>query len=1148
MPMDIVLGDQAGLYAAIKAKENGIDGLKASGQKMKCKLITGLYYALALFVLVCIPGQAQTTAAVTGAINDPSGAVIQGATVTLMNLNTGVQASATTNSAGLYRAPGLLPGTYRITVSKSGFKSSIKNGVELHGEDTLALNFALQIGSASETVTVQAGASIIETDSPTVSQVIEEQQIDQTPLNGRNVMNLVALTPGVVPQGGTSGAPTQNQLGGALTSSFGWNNYQIGGGQAGQGSEYLDEAPLNVLDGHSNTLVPTQDAIGEFRVQSSVVDLQYGDFGGGVVSFATKSGTKDFHGSMYEYIRNTDFDANNFFNNLTGLSRSKLIQNQYGAFVGGPLARGNKAFFFSSWEGFRLKMGIPDSMPVPSSAELSGDFTADAPIYEPFSNTQISCNNVLNTICSDRFDKTSNYMANTLGYWPLPNKQINGFNYYVHDASSSSKNNQFNERVDWSLGSKQKLFGRYTRWNVDQDPTQYVFGISGPTSTPGFQERFNQIALGDNVTVSSRTAISARLSYLRNYYSTLPADMNVDLAAFGPFYAAIANQVDYKEFPGVFITSGAPIPYLIEDQTSFGRFNNYVGSASILHAFSRHTLSAGGEFRRMEDYYSIAKSPDGFAFFTGAFTHSAIADFLLGLQTMNQGFMTITTPSAVSNYGGLYIADTFQYNSRLTMNYGVRWEMPGGFTVKNDSNTVLLPQLANPLVLVHSQQYHSRSDIDAHRTLFSPRVGLVFRADAKTTLRAGYSLTYIPQDVVEAAEPITSPVNGATTYSSFGASESEPLFGSTTLSQPVGRGYDGTQYLGQSVGSRIPNESYPYQYQWNFNAERTIGVNAVLQVGYVGSRGLHMPLCNSESLNTFLDINQLPDKYLGTPASQLSQSLRPYPQYQNVGASSPFVGDVVYNSLQATFTEHFKSGGTVMANYTFSHMTGNADGSNGFLESNPNAVGYIQDNNNLRGEISRMAFDVPQRLVVNYVLALPFGTGKRFLSGGNAISNAVAGGWSLSGITSFSSGFPLSLYDQNGNTLTNVYGAGMLRPNYTAGCNKTLPGSLVQKAQGALPVFNSSCFTAPADTEFGNEPRVDPSLRSQGTDNWDLSLSKNMTLHERLNLEFKIESFNIANRVQFVEPDVNLTDPTFGVISSQQNEPRLLQFMLRLNF
>lgn len=550
----------------------------------------------------------------------------------------------------------------------------------------------------------------------------------------------------------------------------------------------------------------------------------------------------------------------------------------------------------------------------------------------------------------------------------------------------------------------------------------------------------------------------------------------------------------------------------------------------------------------MEEYYSTTNTPAGFAVFTGAFTHSAIADFLLGQQTMNQGFTTVITPSAVSNYGGLFVADTFHYKSRLTLNYGVRWEMPGGFTVKNDSNTVLLPQLANPLVLVNSSQYHSRSDLAAHRDLFSPRVGLVFRADAKTTVRAGYSLTYLSQDVVAASAPNNSPVNAATTYSSFGAFLSNPLGGSTTLAKPVGRAYDGTQYLGNSVSSRIPIESFPYQYQWNANVERTIGVNGALQVGYVGSRGLHMPLCSSSSSNSFLDINQLPDKYLGTPASQLSQSLRPYPQYQNVGAGSAFVGDILYNSLQATFTEHFKGGGTVMANYTFSRMTGNADGSNGALEASPMAVGNVQDFNNLRSEISRMAFDTPQRLVVNYVLGLPFGTGKRFLSGGNALTNAVVGGWSLSGITTFSSGFPMVLYDQNGNTLTNQYGAGTLRPNYTAGCNKTLAGSLVQKAQGALPQLNQNCFTAPADTEFGNEPRVDPSLRSPGIDNWDLSLSKKTTLHDRLNLEFKVESFNLANRVQFQEPDTNITDPTFGVISSQQNQPRLLQLSLRLSF
>jgi hypothetical protein len=335
----------------------------------------------------------------------------------MTNLDTNSDSKTVSAGNGFYRIGNLPPGTYRAAVSKQGFKSLVKNGIVLHIEDEVSIDYKLEVGAVTESVTVQAGSSLIENESPTVSQVIEEVQVAETPLNGRNVMNLVALTPGVVPQGSTGGAPSNNQDGGMFTNAFGWNNYQIGGGLAAQSSEYLDGAPLNVIDGHASALVPTQDSIAEFRVDSSVVDPRYGDFGGGVVSFATKSGGSAFHGGVYEYLRNTDLDANPFFNNLQRLPRAQLNQNQYGATLGGPLARGNKVFFFGSWEGYRLAQGISNSGRVPTPAELSGNFSADPPIYEPGTLTQWDCplpGQGLNYICSFLLDPTANYIANTL--------------------------------------------------------------------------------------------------------------------------------------------------------------------------------------------------------------------------------------------------------------------------------------------------------------------------------------------------------------------------------------------------------------------------------------------------------------------------------------------------------------------------------------------------------------------------------------------------------------------------------------------------------------------------------------------------------------------------------------------------------------
>jgi hypothetical protein len=1126
--------------------------------KLGCKI-----HHLVLWVFLigfCANLNAQNSSAtVAGSVTDSAGAVLPGATITLVSVNTGVVSTGTTNNSGLYRISNLLPGVYRATVTRDGFKSVVKDGIELHVEDEVSINYSLVVGSVNESVTVEAGEPQLENQAPTVSQVIEGRQVEDTPLNGRNVMNLVALTPGVVPQGATAGAPTQNQLGGFFTNSFGWNNYQVGGGLAGQSAVYLDGAPLNILYGNTSSLVPTQDAIQEFRVESSVVNAQYGMFGGGVISFATKSGTNRIHGSAYEYLRNTVLDANNFFNNGTNVPRSKLIQNQFGAEGGGPIRR-DLAFFFISYEGFRLAQGIPNAGRIPTPAELSGNFTADPPIYDPSTGSQFSCNGTLNVICPDRIDPTANYMGNGLKYWPAPNANSAGINF-SEDGTSGSANDQVNLRIDATLTPKQTVFGRYTYWNANQQPTRFFSDTTGPSSGPSVKNKTQLIVLGDTYTPSPSTVANVRLSYLRYVTSVTPVVTNADLSAFGPFYAAIENQVTYREYPNVAVASTIGQPFSFLNVTNGSPFNNYVVSGSVTKVIGRHSLTFGGEFRRMEEYFNQTTGPTGIFNFAGVFTGCAatcttptgapsaptppgsgatpIADFLLGKIASSAGFTEIYFPADVSNYGGVYAGDTYQIRPKLTLTYAVRWEMPGGFLEKHDRNTVLLPNQSNPLQLVNSSTYHSRSDMTPHRDLFSPRLGVVYQFAPATIVRAGYSLAFLPQFTDYGAGPGSSPINAATTFVGSGAQLSSPLGGSTTLLQPVGRSYDGSQYLGQTISSRIPSEPFPYMQQWNMNVQQVLNRATTVQLGYLGSRGVHLPLTYT------LDINQLPDEYVGLPASELSQSLRPYPQYQTVNANSPFLGDSYYNSLQATLTKRFSSGGTLLANYTWAKFIGNAEATTSFVESY--STGAIQDNNNLGAERSLLSFDTPQRLVISYVLDLPVGRGKRFLSSASGVVDKIISGWNASGITTFASGFPLAI-SATPNILANVYGAGTIRPNVVNGCAKAVTGPIVTKVQQGQPFINQACFTQPGDTSFGDEPRVDAFLRAQGTDNWDVAVGKTTNLHDRVSLSFRAETFNIANRVQFGPPNTSSGGALFGLITSQVNQPRVMQFSLRASF
>ncbi len=1146
------------------------------------------WYLILSTLLVAAGIKAQgTSASVTGFVTDASNAKLASAMVTFTNTATGVTGTATTNSAGLYRITGLLPGNYTAKATMQGFKTAARPGIDLRLEDQVSLDFTLDVGSVSESVTVDAGAALLETQSPTVSQVIEGRQVEETPLNGRNVMNLVTLTAGVVGQGATSGAAINNTNGGAFTNTLGLGNYEIAGGLANQNSVYVDGGPINFTQGHAVPFAVTQDAIQEFRVETSVVSPQYGEFGGGIISFATRSGTGQVHGTLYEYLRNTDLNANNFFNNETHQPRPEFIQNQYGATIGGPVPH-SKVFYFASYEGFRLALGVPNVGRVPTPAELSGDFTADAPIFDPLTpKHQIYCivNGVMtpNRICQpgqvgsgSTIDPTSNVVGNVVKYFPTPNTTTAGpaINF-SQNGEAFSTFSQYNFRGDGSLGSKQKLFARYTLLKRNQRGTKFLNNPIGPTSGSAGIVTTQQAVVGDTIILDATSVVDLRASYVRYYSVSLPVATNVNLAEFGPNWAAIAPQVSYQVFPDVSITNNIPEPFALLDISGPSPYNNYILSGTYSKTLGRHSLSFGGEARQREEYFNPDQFPLGNFVFAGSATACASgcisatgtsiastaagsgatpdADFVIGTITSAAvTFTQVAFPSAVNHYGGIFANDQFQLARRLTITAGLRYELPGGFTEKHDRNTVLLPQLANPLVLVNSSAYPSRSDVNSHLTLFSPRVGLAFEPYTGTSFRAGYSLAYLPVDTVVTAAPAGSPVNGATTFVTAGSKLSNPLPGGNVILQPIGRGYatNPAKFLGQTIQSRVPNARFPYLQQWNATVQQSVSNSAVFQFAYLGARGDHMPVYNS------IDLNQLPDQYDGLPAATITAMagpnptvpggiLRPYPMYQNVNQTAPLVGDTYYHSLQVTFNKRFSSGGTLLGNYSWSKFLGNAESTNAGIESHPQ--GLIQDYNNLRGEKSYLSFDLPQRLVVSYIVDLPVGKGKRFLANSNGLVEQIVSGWNASGINTFQSGYPEAI-TATANLLSTSYGAGTIRPNVVAGCTKAIHGPIVSRVQAGQPFINSACFTAPAATSFGNEPRTDGSIRDQGVDNWDFSIGKTTPIHENVALVFRAEAFNVINRVQFGDPNLSSASALFGIVTTQVNSPRLLQFSLRLNY
>jgi hypothetical protein len=544
-------------------------------------------------------------------------------------------------------------------------------------------------------------------------------------------------------------------------------------------------------------------------------------------------------------------------------------------------------------------------------------------------------------------------------------------------------------------------------------------------------------------------------------------------------------------------------------------------------------------------------------------------------------------------------------NSRLTLTGGVRWDLPGGVLEKHDVNTVLLPNIASPLgsilnpvtgasqqltgdlVLVNSTNYPSRYDDILHKHLFAPNFGFSARVLNNMVVRGGFGMSFISYtDFNGVPSPVGSPIAAATTPDSAGDLSNPFPQIKGVLPQPIGRNaaYDG-QIEGLTITGTVAGARYPYVEQWNLNVQRQLSSNSVIQLGYQGSKGTHIR--NSKNLNqlpdsvaaqaaaqyqtlynanvlagdkkaaadadaaTFVNVkvaNPLAGKLTSVstsngPTISEGQLLMPYPQFSTgVSNTSLNEGSSIYHSLQATYQLRFHTAGAFFAAYTWSKLIGTVDSTTGFLEGN--TVGGGQDNYNQAADRSLESFDVPQRLVLNYSLALPVGKGQHWMSNAGDGLDRVIGGWRLSSVTSFQVGYPLALTAQ-GNDLSNDFGAVGIRPNRVAGCNAKETGSITSRLN---EWFNTACFVQPAPFTFGNEGRVDSQLRGEGVDNWDLSVSKDTHITERVQAIFEAEFLNAFNRVQFGPPALQVGSSTYGVVSSTLNNPREIQFALRLRF
>jgi hypothetical protein len=1146
--------------------------------------------------------------AIVGTVTDASGADVPGAGVTLKSAATNTTLSTTSGSGGTYNFLNLNPGLYTETISHDGFKSVTKNQIEVTIGGNTRVDAALPVGNVSQSITISANSQVaLQTDTSSLGGVVEGEQVAESPLNGRDVNNLLDFIPGVVPGGGTAGNTVANGGSGSFqvgtqTQAIAYGNYQIGGGFSGQSLFFIDGVESNVPENNVNSLVPTQDSVQEFRVSTNNVTAEFGGFAGGVVQISTKSGTNHFHGTMYDYFRNTALDANDYFDNAVGNPRQPLHQNQYGGNIGGPIIK-NKLFFFFSFEREPVTSGGLDTFTLPTSAQLSGDFSSSYlnPIYIPGTNTQYSCNGVLNVICPNLIDATALKLLQL--EFPLPNTTgLDGgtVNNYVGSAPITGAQNQFDARVDYDLGKTDQMFARYTFWNPhngDSDPlgTKTGAGPTGNTTT--------EAVVGDNHIFNPTTLADLRLSWLENYNFQVPLSNGFNQSTINSNYGALqAEQVNNHQglLPGLGLqnySGGAELSQLYWLNTA------YSINGSITKVRGRHTIKVGGIGRQIEwtgfgnNQGLSLSATNAFTANTSGVGGNAIASFLLGIPS-STGITEVATERAFLHSYGFYAVDTWQATNKLTLNLGVRWEQPGSYSEVNNLDTVLLTNLATTLpnftnavtgassptvgglALVASSEHPSRREEDLHWDLFSPREGFDYRLDSKTVIRGGYGIAYLPAEMT-ADGPNGSPINSAGTNLSNTPGVTyagEPTVDNPLpngINQPLGRNPTAlTQLLGQSIGSRIPNQPYGYVQQMNFGVERQLDRKSTLSVAYAGSKGTHLVLSQGYT-GTGQNLDQLPDAYdaiggsptagtgLFTPVTnpyaglfssggQLNQPtvfegylLKPYPQYTGVTQTVPRRGASTYEALQVSYKRVFSHGGLVQLAYTYAKLLSNTDNTSSF-EDGQGGQGVVQDNYNLHAEKSLSMQDLRHNLVVNYGIDLPFGHGQPYLSGANGALNAVVGGWRLNGITTLNDGLPVPISYSGTNYLSQYFGSGPIRPNLVSGCDRHTSGS--EQSRAAHGWFNTACFTAPGLFSFGDENRVDSKIRTSGEANWDVSANKNFKVYDQVTGKFSVEAFNLFNRTQFGAPDSGLGDGAFGIVSSQRNLPRVLQIALRFSF
>ncbi len=1023
-----------------------------------------------------------------GTIRDPSGLPVAKAGVNAEEQATKVRFPALSDDRGTYHLLGLPAGQYRLTVEKPGFRTHRQSGIALRLAERTALDVALEVGPQTQSVEVTAAAPLLETATGQVSYTVDRTKVAAMPLDGRNFIPLIALSPGVALPGGGSLLPRIN-------------------GSRPRTNEYIYD--ISVLQPEPGQVVfyPIIDAIEDLRLNVNSYSPEYGRSNGGAVMVNTKSGGNDFHGTLFEFVRNEDWNARNYF--APAGPKPKFRRNQYGFTLGGPIRR-NKTFFFADWQGTRQRTGITRFSTVPTAAQRQGLFAA--PVYDPATSFRAPFPD--NTIPAAHFDPIARQV---LQHYPLPNLP-GAANNYVRTATEPDAQDQFDTRLDRSFGAKHRTFARYSYFRDDDDPVTPLPDGSGALSSGAIG---HAITRGDGLVAEhdwSPASVmwnAARFGYTRrNLRQTALPNGGIAVPGVPPnSFASVLPIFTVTGYQQVGPATAANSNFTTS-------VTQYADTFSMVHG--RHTIKLGADIRHEALDVLNPPNPAGSYAFTTTGTGNALASLLLG--QVNAFSIDIQDQPLLesANIAEFFAGDDWKVAQRLSLNLGTRYTLNFPSTEAHGHGAVFN---------LHTQVLdfpHTARELECCN--FGPRLGIAYRAAGTLALRAGYGMIWFEQTGI--TTPFTLPqfpfVQTVGQQSQDNLNPAFLLAGGPNVQVTPPNPDSG---LGQGVFGVDRKVGSGYSQQWNLTVQKTIGKNLNLEAGYLGSKNtrLGVPDVNLNQLPASdlalgqALLAQVPNPYAGGATITVQQLLRPYPRFTTVALFRDNVGNSSYHALAAKMEKRLSQGLTFTFAYAFSKLIDDASSvfSNTVL-TGPIANYPVADSFNRHLEKDLSNGDIPRVFSAGGVYRIP-----RLWK---------TSGWQIAGIVRVQSGDTVAVA-QATNFNSNL-GYGTQRPNRVGNPNSPA-------GRSAAKWFDTAAFTLAPQFTIGNSSR-NP-VRGPGLQNADLMLGKTFRLTERANLEFRAEVFNAGNTPPLNDPNGTFGAPAFGTITSAGN-PRVFEFAAKLHF